>query len=158
MRIGLPKNQTPRVPGKCQWRSADWIYIKHDPARRPAVMLDPAPKGRMYRGAEQLGECYGCGDVCGVVAGHPIKEASVTPLSRGTDVGGYRCPSDTVSGPQDYAGLVRSTAVPYHWHKTNANSTSSRSASIGRPRLASARPTRYFTELKCKPSSSAAPV
>jgi hypothetical protein len=24
MRIGLPKNPTPRVPGRCQWRSADW--------------------------------------------------------------------------------------------------------------------------------------
>ena len=48
------------------------------------------------------------------------------------------------------------TAAPYQWQASNASSTSSRSLPISRPRRATARPTRYFTELKCRLSSSAA--
>ena len=48
------------------------------------------------------------------------------------------------------------TAEPYQWQASNASSTSSRSLPISWPRRATARPTRYFTELKCRLSSSAA--
>ena len=45
---------------------------------------------------------------------------------------------------------------PYQWQSSKASSTSNRSSVIGLPRLAMARPTRYFTVLKCKSTCSAA--
>ena len=59
-------------------------------------------------------------------------------------------------GVQVWLATPGHMAAPYQWQASSASSTSSRSLPISRPRRAMARPTRYFTELKCRLSWSAA--
>lgn len=96
----------------------------------------------------------------GITATIPIKADQVANRRKKGSAGGRLPAFDPERYKQRHAvywfGSGRRTAGPYQWHTSSASSTSSRSAPIGRPRRATARPTRYLTEFEWRFSSVAA--